>query len=51
MSFKGKRNGKRSLSAHQKQMRFMAVLFILLVLVIFALAFYAINRWVSPVTL
>jgi PAS domain S-box-containing protein len=39
---------KRHPSAHQKQMRFLAISFITLSLVLFALAFYGINRWVIP---
>lgn len=35
-------------SPHQRQMRFLAVLFIALLLVLFALAFYGINRWLDP---
>ena len=51
MGLKHKWKRRSSQSPHEKQMRFLAVLFIVLVLVIFALAFYCVNRWTSPVAL
>jgi len=38
---------KRNPSAHQKQMRFLAIFFVTLFLVIFTFAFYFVARWLD----
>jgi hypothetical protein len=47
MMFKQMQGRKRNPSAHQKQMRFFTILFIGGTLLLFAVGFYFVNRWLS----
>jgi len=48
MSRERRHKRRRTPSTHQRQVRIVAGLSILLVLVLFAVALYYINRWLNP---